>query len=301
MHIPCGAITIALDNPRGDISFLSHAHSDHASGLKKQTRLIASEETIDLANFDQSRNTKPETGNWELLDAGHILGSRQLAIDADGERVVYTGDISLKPNIFGWKADLPSCDRLIVEATYGDPAYRFPSLDSVRDQISAWIKANDSKNIIIGCYELGKAQQVVRILNEGAIAPIVTEKTERFCSIYEKHGVKLDRIVIGSEEAEEAMSRPFVALVPMHRAKRYFAHRLAQAFERETLCIVATGWALHYRFDADAAFPLSDHADFDDLVYFVGQTGAKKVEFFCGDGTRVLEAVRAKNGALLGS
>ena len=296
MRIPLNKIHIGLDSPEGDISFVSHAHSDHTNGMKSKERIIASSETRDLAGF--SSNWKLETGDWKLIDAGHILGSRQLAIDGDGERIIYTGDISLKPNIFGWRAQMQECDRLIMEATYGDPAYVFPPHEDIHQEIFRWVRGNDSKNIIIGCYELGKAQEMVKILNEAHVTPIVTEKTGSFCSIYEKYGMKLDCFVVGSVEAEEAMSRRFVALVPMSKAKRYFARRLSQAFERETLCAVATGWALHYRFNTDAAFPLSDHADFDDLVHFIEQSGAKKVEFFCGDGERVLDAVKAKNGAM---
>jgi Cft2 family RNA processing exonuclease len=296
MHVPCKEINIGLDSPEGDLSFLSHAHSDHTSGMKKLERIIASQATLDLAGI----NAKPETiQSTKLLDAGHILGARQLLVDNDGEIICYTGDFSLKTGIFGFKAELPQCDRLIMEATYGDPDYIFPPFEEVHREIEKWVEDNDKKNLLIGCYELGKAQEVVRILNECSLAPVVTPKTDGFCGVYENYGFKLDRIVVGSEEAEETMSGRFVAIVPMGKAKRYFAHRLAQAFERETRCAVATGWALHYRFDTDTSFPLSDHADFNDLVHFVEQSGAKKVEFFCGEGSRVLAA--AKSGAVLNS
>jgi Cft2 family RNA processing exonuclease len=296
MRIPCGAISIGLDSPEGDVSFLSHAHSDHTGGLKKKKTMLATEATLDLAGIPARI---AEAKGARLIDAGHILGARQLLVDADGERIVYTGDISTRPNIFGMKAEIPSCDRLIMEATYGDPAYIFPPHEEVYSQIYRWIKENSGKNIIIGAYELGKSQELIRILNENGIAPIVTEKTDDFCSVYVKNGIKLDRLVVGSDEADEAMSRPFAAIVPMWKAKRYFAHRLAQAFERPTVCAVATGWALHYRFNTDAAFALSDHADFNELVHFISLSGAKVVEFFCGDGKKVLEAVRLRSAAVL--
>jgi putative mRNA 3-end processing factor len=298
MRIPCDGITIGFDHPDCDLPFISHAHSDHVARLKKQARVISSLETLDLA--DMASEIAHVKGT-KLLGAGHILGARQLVVDGNDERVVYTGDFCLKPNIFGFKAEIPECDRLIMEATYGNPDYVFPPLEEVHQQISQWVNNNRSSNLLIGCYELGKAQEIVKILNESSIAPIVTEKTNHFCSVYEKYGIKLDRILVGSDEAEEEMSHPFVALVPMAKAKRYFAHKMAQAFERDTLCAVATGWALHYRFNADAAFPLSDHADFNDLVHFVEHTGAKKVEFFCGDGTKVLEKAKQKNEAILNS
>jgi Cft2 family RNA processing exonuclease len=179
-----------------------------------------------------------------------------------------------------------------MEATYGDSRYVFPPFEEVYNSIHKWVDENQQNNLLIGCYELGKAQEMIRILNECGIAPIITQKTNGFCSVYEKYGIKLDRLVVGSEEAENAMRKSFVSIVPMSRAKRYFAYRLAQAFERPTLCAVATGWALHHRFDTDVSFPFSDHADFNDLVDFVEQSGAKKVEFFCGDGKEVLKNVR---------
>jgi Cft2 family RNA processing exonuclease len=296
MRIPCKGIHIGLDSPDGDISFLSHAHSDHTNGLKSMESIISCQETLDLAGIDATLAHNPHT---RLIDAGHILGARQLLADNDGERIVYTGDFCIKPNIFGFKAEIPQCDRLIMEATYGDPNYVFPPNEEVHRMIANWVLNNDKSNLIIGCYELGKAQEVIRILNECGVAPVVPKKTEGFCEVYEKYGLKLDRVAVGSDEAEEAMSKRFVAIVPMGKAKRYFAKRLADAFERRTLCAVATGWALHYRFNTDTAFPLSDHADFDDLVDYIEQSGAKKVEFFCGDGSAVLK--RLKSEAVLNS
>ncbi|NYZ74056.1 hypothetical protein H0O00_02850 [Candidatus Micrarchaeota archaeon] len=298
MHIPCRGLRIGLDHSDCDLPFLSHAHSDHTSGVKKHKKIISSPETLELSGIPAELASHDGA---TMLPAGHILGARQLLLDCDGERAVYSGDISLKPNIFGMKAEVPSCDRLIMEATYGDPAYLFPPMEDVHRMVAEWVKANPTSNLVIGCYELGKSQEMIKILNECGTAPIVTEKTESFCSVYEKYGIKLDRIVVGTEEAEEAMTHPFVSILPMGKAKRYFAYRLAEAFERPTLCAVATGWALHYRFDSDMAFPLSDHADFNDLVHYVEQSGAKHVEFFCGDGSRVLDAVKAKSGAILNS
>lgn len=285
MYLPCNGINIGLDSSKGDVSFLSHAHSDHTSGLKRKPKLITCPETLDLANLKADIVSLKGT---KLLDAGHILGARQLLIQEDGRTTVYTGDFSIKPNIFGFKAEIPKCDRLVMEATYGDPSYVFPPYEDVYDHVHRFVKENDSRNIIIGAYNLGKAQEMIKILNDCGIAPIITSKADEFCQIYEKYGVHLDRTVVGTDAAEEIMSGRFVALVPMNKAKRYFASRMAHAFERDTVCAVATGWALHYRFNTDAAFPLSDHADFKDLRHYIEQTGAKEVEFFCGDGSKVL-------------
>ncbi len=291
MHLNCGGLTIALDSSRGDVTFLSHAHSDHASGLKRTKRIIAAQETLDLA--DLSAELVSVEGA-RMIDAGHIFGSRQLVVEDGGKKTVYTGDISLKENIFGEKAEIEECDRLIIEATYGSgPLYDFPELTDVYEEIASWVRRNDQANLVIGGYDMGKAQELVKVLNDYCgLAPVVTEKAERFCRIFEHHGISLDRVAVGTEEAEEVMSGRFVAIVPMRHAKRYFTRRLEEAFERKTLCAVATGWALTNSFNTDASFPLSDHADFEDLRHYVEQAGAKEIEFFCGDGSGILRSLR---------
>lgn len=300
--------SVGLDEGKGDFTFLSHAHSDHLKGIKKQkNRVIASVQTLELAGladldpkiismipneFDEEKSDFCKT---KMLEAGHILGSKQIVIEADGQKIAYSGDFSTKPNIFGWKADIPECDHLIMEATYGEKEYVFPPFEEVYESMRKWIKQNaSSANLIVGGYELGKAQQIIKIFNECGIAPVVLEKTANFCSIYKKHGVNLDWIKIGTDEAEEAMKKPFCSVVPIHKARKPFARKLEEAFERKTLCAVATGWALSYKFDSDFAFPLSDHADHNDLVEFAEASGAKKIEFFCGDGTHVLDRLNQK-------
>jgi putative mRNA 3-end processing factor len=297
MHIQVNGITLGLDNAKADISFLSHAHSDHTSGFKRQKKIIATEETLALAGFEPSRNTKPETVNGKLLPAGHMLGSRQFMIEEDGKKTVYTGDISIKENIFGERAEIPECDRLIMEATYGsDPKYKFPDHEGIYESISKFIKQNDEANIVIGAYEMGKAQEMVKILNSRCeITPVVTENTERICKVYEQFGIKLERIEIGTDEAEEVMNDRFVAIVPMRHAKRYFAKKLEEAFNKKTLCAAVTGWALTRRLNTDISFPLSDHADFFELKEYIEQSGAKEIEFFCGDYERLKKEIEKKN------
>lgn len=293
MHALLNSLKIAFDNGDGDISFVSHAHSDHLNGVRKKEKIIASDETFALADLS-AENVLPI--GVKLFDAGHILGARQIKIDSDGSSIVYTGDLCMRPSLTTKGAEIVQCDKLIIEGTYADPFYKFPDYYEVCDNIARWVKENDSANIIIGCYELGKAQELVKLLNDYCgIAPIVREKADDFCSVYEDFGIKLDRVCIGTDEAEEVMKKRFVALVPMRHGKRYFAARLAEAFERKTLAAVATGWAMRMRFDVDMSFPLSDHLDHYDMKDYIIQSNAKEVEFFCGDGSALLKSIRYRN------
>ncbi|MBI2079587.1 MBL fold metallo-hydrolase [Candidatus Micrarchaeota archaeon] len=279
-------LTIAFDHANGDISFVSHAHSDHLNGLKnkKQKKLIASDETFELGNLYGERVSLKSV---KTFPAGHILGARQILIEEDGLRTVYTGDICTHNTVITKGAEILSCDRLIIDATYGNPAYMFPPYEEVCSDIAKWFKMNLDlgNNVIIGAYELGKAQELIKILNTcAAIIPIVTEKIDHFSSIYQKYGVNLERIKVGTDEAEEVMNRPFAAIVPMRQAKRYFAARLSEAFGRKTLSSISTGWSINFRYDVDKAFPLSDHCDFPALKEYIEASGAKQLEFLQGDG-----------------
>jgi putative mRNA 3-end processing factor len=296
MKIQLDDCSISLDNSKGDIAFLSHAHSDHLFGTSRVKHLISSKATCDLAKIDKEISSFP---NLKMLDAGHILGARQLVIEADGKKIIYSGDFSLKPNIFNLKCEIEECDQLIMEATYGDPKYVFPDLSDVIRQISSFVKSHENKNLIFGSYELGKAQSLIRILNEFGITPIVSKKIDEFCSVYDNHGLKLSRICVGTDEAEEAFNHPFVAIVKMRLANFSFAKKIEEAYNRRTYCAVATGWAEKYRFSSHAAFTLSDHADFNDLVDYVDQTNAKEVSFFCGDGSKVLEKSKCSKMSMI--
>src|SRR6476620_4611738 len=95
--------TVALDPSRPadcDFTFVSHAHVDHLhrKGKKSKSRLIASRATSLLASargYDIEGDEACE--GFELVDTGHILGSRGLLM---GDDVYYTGDISTRERAF---------------------------------------------------------------------------------------------------------------------------------------------------------------------------------------------------------
>ena len=295
MELPLNGISVGLDCGKGDISFLSHAHGDHTSGLRRRETLITSDETLALSGLPASRY---EGNGFSLLDAGHILGSRQLFAESDGRSSLYTGDFRLKDGIFGKGAEAREADRLIIECTYGHPKFSFPEPFDVYDDIAKWASSNKGSILLIGAYNLGKAQEIIRVLNEYcSITPIVMESTERFNQVYDKFGQKLDRAVVGTDEAEEIMRDGFVAVVPPRTATQSFAYGLSKAFGRRALTAAATGWALAHRVRADKKFPLSDHADFPDIVSFVEQVAPKEIKFVHGDGS-MLEVELKKRGLI---
>jgi alpha-L-fucosidase len=73
------------------------------------------------------------------------------------------------------------------------------------------------------------------------------------------------------------MRSPFVAIMPSSMVNFDFGSKLSGAFGHEVKTAVATGWAAISRFPVDAAFPLSDHADFRQTMRYIYESGAKKV------------------------
>ena len=104
-----GKNTVLFDPNVSDfISFVSHAHSDH-SPFGSVTKPYCTPETyelIRLKNPDFEANVVKENKKIKfddftatLLSAGHVLGSSQVLIEADGKSILYTGDFKLSENL----------------------------------------------------------------------------------------------------------------------------------------------------------------------------------------------------------
>lgn len=268
---------IALDGCAGDTCFVSHAHSDHSAALKrKNKRIIASRETIALCG---AAHESVSHDGMRLLRSGHMLGAAQLRIE-NGCCFAYTGDFKTEDSLTAKGAEQAQCDTLLMESTYGKPQYVFPPRDDVYRDIAGWVSKNHAAGriVLLGGYALGKAQELVALLNEYCgIAPLVSDRIERGCGVYECFGVHLERIALGSREAEGELKRSFVAVVPQHLANTTLAQKLGAAHGREVLCATASGWALGGCGGAHQAFPLSDHADFNQLLQYAEQSGAKRI------------------------
>jgi len=272
--IKTGKQTILLDPKISDlISFVSHAHGDHLPTkiIKKPYCTEETAELVKLRNPEFEANILKEgkkinfdNFSVKLLNAGHILGSTQTFIEFNGTSVLYTGDFKLWKGLTCDEIKTQQADILITEATYGHPNYVLPEIEDVRKNIIDWVKKETKKSPVnLGAYSVGKAQEVIKLLNENGIVPQVSDTIRKFSEIYKKFGVKLDFLRNG--EVGE------VAVKPMHLL---FS-------ERERKNCALTGWAISRNYGYDA-IPLSDHCDFKQLMEYVGQVNPKKV--FCVHG-----------------
>ncbi len=289
-------IAIGLEKSIGDVLYLSHAHSDHLRSPRKKKGVIVSKESFDLANWGEKYNpVRLNPKGIKLLNAGHILGSTQLMAETDKGTLVYTGDFKLRDGLTTKKADVKNCDTLIIESTYAQPGISFPECESIYAEMANWIRKNNQSTLLFGGYALGKSQEIIKILNNYCgVTPLVDEKVEHFCKIYEKHGIKLDRILLGTREANEIMRDPFIAVMPQRTVNRRFAYKLSYAHNREVLCAVASGQVLMRPMSIDKGFLLSDHADFNDILNYVEQADPKQIFCAHGDGNVLSKELRKR-------
>ncbi len=284
VSIKYGKMRIALDPSKAsdaDLVFVSHAHVDHAHPQKNDVKVLTSKETALLANergIDLGK-TKQELEGFELLDSGHILGSRGLLID---EKIFYTGDLATRPRAFLNEGKSVKCDVLIIESTYGRSDYHFPPLAKVLDEVNRLISDLFSRGVpvVIMGYPLGKAQVLSHLFSSWD--PVyVHGSVQRMNEAHSKVGIQLREFTSYQEAVEKDLlrRRPWVMISPLWSGRTNFVRALKKKYNAVTIAF--SGWSIQssykYAMSFDYAFPLSDHCDFDELVKFVKECGPRKV------------------------
>jgi len=260
-----------------DLVYVSHAHSDHV----RKKNLFTSEETLHLLRcgdgLQEAERHAVSFDDVELHPAGHILGSTQLRFN-NSHSLVYTGDMKLREGFTTKAAEALLCDELHIDCTFGHPEFNFKTREELGDKIGRWTKTRlmTGQNVVFGAYSTGKAQELVHILNEFAhVTPIVDPVIERRCAVYERFGIKQERAVLGSPDAVELQRGPFVHIIPFNHVNPHSEKWFLVQHKRVTFALV-TGWAARFQYRYHA-FPLSDHADFSEILSYVQQSGAKRI------------------------
>ncbi len=198
----------------------------------------------------------------------------------DGHRsLLYTGDFKLGPSATSEPAELPRADLLIMESTFGRPHYRLPRRETVVARLLELVHAAlcDGKTPVVHAYPLGKSQEVTRILTQNGVPVLQHQVVFEISQIYEQCGVDL-----GNFSKFDGQPHAGHAVVTLPRSARRF--RLPSL--GHTVSIAVTGWAVDqnakYRLGVDHALPLSDHADYDQLIETVRRV--EPHEIFCTHG-----------------
>lgn len=270
------------------LAIVSHGHSDH---IGHHEHFIATPATASflrarvssaLRGSELSYGDALPLGEWTatLHPAGHVLGSAMVHMASEAGSLLYTGDFRLEPSFTaeGVRA-VPVADVVIMESTYGaGPEWTFPSREELRERLVTLVRAivGRGRTAVLLAYSLGKAQEVAAMLAGHAFRVVMHEVVARISAIYEKHGVDLGDYEIWSAQPSLFAKRSTtdlrgkVLIVPPHMTAA-----VRSITPRETVAL--TGWALRGARDADHGLPLSDHADYGELVRFAEATQAHTI------------------------
>ena len=278
-------LKVSLDKrERGsDIDFISHAHSDHTSAAKSSKHVLASDQTVQLMKqvYNLDIGSVTENTDMRLLESATCWAPRQLCMDlADtNERVVYTGDFQMQKSKTTKPIEVVEADCVIMTSVYPDPGVVFQDKYEVGAQMQDWTGEKLKHGIVLfSAYAMGKSQELIALLNDAGIKPLVSRKIHGVNGVYQKNGVELDYApAFGADgDFKEMMNGDFVGITE-RRDVDVLAHELSVAHNKTVFTAVATGFANVFRFRTDAQFGLSDHADFSQSVDYIEAAKAKRV------------------------
>ncbi len=269
-----------------DYAFVSHAHADHTGkhenivATPATARIILHRQNHDVPLvLDYEARIPVKDGHLTLHPSGHILGAAQAMIEYEGERLVYTGDFKLKPSRTAEPCTILACDHLVMECTYGRPHYRFPDRDQVEKELLDYVTERLDKDEVpvILAYTLGRSQEMLKLLCMNGFRIGLENRIYDMSKVYEELGVTFgdyERFDPEDYEGRVVIFPPHLWNSPVIRSIRN-AHTIA-----------VTGWAIDDRqnnwYRSRASFPISDHADFDDLIRYIEVAKPKVVSIIHG-------------------
>jgi putative mRNA 3-end processing factor len=192
MHIPPKEV---------DAIILTHSHLDHsgaipifyvqgkkplyANKLTSELNQILISDFIHLSSYylpfeylelkSMMRNSKhvdfgveEKIGDitFKFLNAGHIPGSTQILIEAEGKRLLYTGDFNIVDTrlLEGAKMDAGDLDAVIIESTYADEEHpeRLQLEKSFVDAVTDVVEKGGT--VLVPAFGVGRSQEITCVL-----------------------------------------------------------------------------------------------------------------------------------------
>ncbi|MEZ3143612.1 mRNA 3'-end processing factor [Halobaculum sp. MBLA0143] len=269
-------------DPEGDAVVVTHAHGDHLPDDPPATA-VCSAATADLAAVRRdgrptSTATIPGDGSVELLDAGHVAGSRALLVtDPDGTRYCYTGDVSVRDRLYLDGFEPPEADVLVVEATYGEPGFVFPPQSELEGEIVDFFEDTTDRPVLAFGYALGRAQELQLLAERAGRSVTVSDAIADLDAVVADHvdaTFSADRY----DDLDE-IGPGDVVVLPSGLAGSDWVDRLCD--RTDALAAGFSGWAIddsfQYRGGYDETFVLTDHCDFRELVELVEAVDPERV------------------------
>jgi len=285
-HVACDA----FDESKS-LRVVTHAHADHMMGLQQSLRncekVLMTKPTKDLIDvmmgplflmggfvetLDYGKTLQYEEEHITFFHADHILGAAQVLVeDAEGTRIVYTGDFRID------ETPILDADFLVIEATYGSPACKRAFEEDVKELLVSLVKKGLKHGTVYVFGYHGKLQEVMQILHQADVkAPfVVPERVFHVSRVCEQHGMRLGRLMLSEErEAKELLEKNLPCIAFYHMGSR-------SKVGRDHFRVCVSGWEFNAPCreiaDNEYVVALSDHSDFDGLTEYVRRSKPKLV------------------------
>ena len=238
-------VKLAIDHwdPAADLLFVSHGHMDHlfkiprddlikfSSKANKLPKLLCSEITKAIMDYRVKDDINYPEDAWltkqcrfnpfkmeyggikfTLLQNGHTYGSTSLLIEGS-KTIFYASEFISEKRILEGGESLMNeltpqlCDYLIIDATFGEPFYKFPpfgDLVSLTNQIIEDYLQEGFSVILLG-YSYGKSQILLKMLT-GDYPIYVSREIGEIVHVLEDYGIKFRNHEVYSREIKKRLS-----------------------------------------------------------------------------------------------
>jgi metallo-beta-lactamase family protein len=315
-----------------DIEYLNKKNKKSGLPLKEPLYTIEdAEQTIEqLSQIDYSKTFEPVKGvKATLYDAGHILGSSIITLEAEGKKVLFSGDLGRKNMpIIKDPTIITDADYMILESTYGGRTHK--SFEGMTDEFREIINEGRQHNgkIIIPAFAVERTQVLITMLknlsDDGSLkdmpvyvdSPLATSVTEVFKDHPECFDKETYKIFIDSDpfnfpglnyikDIEESknlnsQNRPMIIMSASGMCEGgRVTHHLIHSIEKNNNIIVITGFQARGTLGrkilegADKVWIFNNEYKVRAQVHFMGGLSAH------ADGHDLLEYVKnSSNGRL---
>lgn len=287
---PCRRVPRAL---------VTHAHMDHfrpgcgeyyCSSSGAELLRFRLRGTPKVTGLDFGRRIEFKDVTVSFHPAGHILGSAQVRVESGGRAWVVSGDYKRGEDPSCEPFEVVPCDTFVTEATFARRGARWKPGTAVMAEINDWWVENrrSGKVSILYCYVLGKLQRVLAGLSSLADREIYVHRDAvPYNEYYLRAGIELARTLVVPRKLDGRTLDGALILAP----PKYLLPSWYRRFG-DTVTAFASGWMGledSRKYGYEKGFTLSDHADWDQLLQTVEETGARNVLTHHGDATELNE------------
>ncbi len=268
-----------------DKAIISHGHADHSRWDHKQyithhTNIPVIKHRLGEIEVSGKEWNEVFTVNgvkFSLHPAGHIIGSSQIRVEYKGEVWVFTGDYKTEDDGVAVPYEPMKCHTFITECTFGLPAFKWLPQQQVITEINEWWQQNqqDGRTSVLFGYSLGKAQRLLKHLDP-SIGKIYTHGAIENMTDVLRPLVNFPETTRITKETKKEEIKGNIVLAPPSAQGSPWIRKMVPYVTAS-----ASGWmtfrGARRRRAIDKGFVLSDHCDWQSLLFSIKATGCEKV------------------------